>query len=76
MTIGLTKLEKVARAISACTDPLSAARAALEALRQPNLAQYEALSATGKMWRDLDSITVWQTYIDAILNEKPKPTSI
>lgn len=47
------------------------ARAAVEALREPNEAQYEALSATDLAWRDLNSTKVWQTYIDAILNEKP-----
>lgn len=45
------------------------ARAAVAAMRDPTEAQYGALSATGKMWRELDSKTVWQTYIDAILEE-------
>jgi len=39
-------------------------------MREPTEEQYEALSATGKMWRELDSKTVWQTYIDAALEEK------
>lgn len=42
-------------------------RAAIEAMREPTEAQYEALSATDKLWRELDSRTVWQTYIDAAL---------
>jgi hypothetical protein len=46
------------------------AYAAIAAMREPTNEQYEALSATGKMWRELDSRTVWQTYIDAALEEK------
>lgn len=38
-------------------------------MRNPSGWQYAALCATDKMWRELDSKTVWQTYIDAILNE-------
>jgi hypothetical protein len=42
-------------------------RAVLLAAREPTESQYDALCATDKMWRDLDSKTVWQTYIDALL---------
>ena len=49
------------------------ARAAIAAMREPTNEQYEALSATGKMWRELDSRTVWQTYIDAALECSTKP---
>lgn len=49
-----------------------AARAAIEAMREPTEEQYHALCATNKMWAQLDSKTVWQTYIDAALG---KPTS-
>lgn len=41
------------------------ARAAIRAMREPTDQQYESLSATDKLWRELDSKTVWQTYIDA-----------
>lgn len=43
------------------------ARVAIKAMRNPTHEQYEALSATGKMWKELNSETVWQTYIDAAL---------
>ncbi len=43
------------------------ARAAIEAMRDPTEEQYEALCATGLMWKDQSSQTVWQTYIDAAL---------
>lgn len=49
------------------TDMGAVARAAIAAMREPTQAQYEALSATNKMWRELDSRTVWQIYIDAAL---------
>lgn len=42
-----------------------AAVAAIEAMREPTDEQYSALCATNKIWRELDSRTVWQTYIDA-----------
>lgn len=48
------------------------AAAAIEAMREPTEAQYEALSATNLLWRQLDSRRVWQTYIDAALAE-PTP---
>lgn len=50
------------------------AKAAIAAMREPTDEQYEALSATGKMWRELDSKTVWQTYIDAALECSTKQT--
>lgn len=46
-----------------------AAIAAIEAMREPTEAQYNALCATNKVWRELDSLTVWQTYIDAAAKE-------
>ncbi len=75
----MTKLEEVARAIAECdtgcylneTQLANAARAAVGALREPNEHQYNALAATDKMWRDMNSEFVWRTYIDAILSEKP-----
>lgn len=74
-------LERVARAIcstygdseDACGKPawtlwVEEARAAIESMREPSEAQYEALSATGMMWREMNSRFVWQTYIDATLS--------
>jgi hypothetical protein len=49
-------------------NPRKIARAAMEAMREPTEAQYEALSATNKTWRELTSRLVWQTYIDAALS--------
>lgn len=45
------------------------ARAAIAAMREPTEDMRDALSATGKMWRELNSETVWQTYIDAALKD-------
>lgn len=45
-------------------------KAVVMAMREPTQAQYDALCATNKVWRDLDSLTVWQTYIDAITGGK------
>lgn len=39
-------------------------RAAITAMREPTEAQYNALCATGKLWRELNSYEVWTTYID------------
>lgn len=44
-------------------------RALLEALRTPVESQYDTLSATGMMWREMTSEFVWTTYIDALLDE-------
>ena len=44
-------------------------RAILQAMREPTESQYDALSNSGVMWRDLNSAIVWTTYIDALLNE-------
>lgn len=75
-------IERVAKAILTAASPTGAydeiafkdtatilARAAIEAMREPTMAQYEALSATGLMWRELNSTKVWQTYIDAALTK-------
>ena len=43
------------------------ARAAIKAMREPTQAQYDALCATNKIWSELDSLTVWQIYIDAVI---------
>ncbi len=83
----MTKLEDVAKAIYDRTWEsswdglapngveralsLEIARVAVEAMREPTVAQYDALAATDLMWKQLNSTKVWQTYIDAILNEKP-----
>lgn len=48
---------------------IASVRAVLTAMREPTQAQYDALCATDKMWRELDSKTVWQTYIDALLSD-------
>ena len=45
------------------------AKAAIKAMREPTQAQYDALCATNKIWSELDSLTVWRTYIDAVINE-------
>lgn len=44
--------------------------AVVKAMRDPTQAQYDALCATNKVWRDLDSLTIWQTYVDAIVGDK------
>jgi hypothetical protein len=59
--------EAVCKFVNGCGCANDGARAAIEAMREPTEAQYAALSATGKMWRELNSKTVWQTYIDAAL---------
>lgn len=43
------------------------ARRAIKAMREPTTAQYDALSATNKLWKELNSEEVWKTYIDAAL---------
>lgn len=45
------------------------AHQALAAILEPTEAQYEALSATGKAWREMNSAFVWKTYIEAELKE-------
>lgn len=44
---------------------LPLARIAIRSMREVTQGQADALSATDKMWKDLNSQTVWQTYIDA-----------
>lgn len=44
-------------------------RAILQAMRETTDGQYDALCATGKPWREQTSETVWQTYIDALLQD-------
>lgn len=76
----MTKLEEVARALAvyqfgspkSWEDQIPMARVAVEALQEPNSHQYDSLSATGMLWRDMNSEFVWRTYIDAILSEKPE----
>lgn len=41
--------------------------AALTFLKEPNEIQYDALCATGKMWKELSSKEVWVIYIGALL---------
>jgi hypothetical protein len=41
--------------------------AALTFLREPSQIQHDALSATGKMWKNQTSYGVWTTYIDALV---------
>ncbi len=43
------------------------ARAAIEAMREMTPEMYEALSATGKMWREMNSREVYTTLIDGAL---------
>lgn len=50
---------------------LVAGRAAIAAMREPTEGMYEALSATGKMWREMNSREVWYNQIDAALSEEP-----
>lgn len=45
-------------------------RAVLLVMREPTEGQYEALCATDKLWRELDSATVWRTYIDHLLSDE------
>ncbi len=68
-----TMIERVAMAITGpCLGrPMDMARAAIEAMREPTDEQYNALSATNKLWSELNSETVWKTYIDAALKEHP-----
>lgn len=75
----MTKLEEVARAIEAKSGYVisqhhakALARTVLEVVREPNEAQYNALCATNKLWRDLSSFDVWRVFVDAILNEPEK----
>lgn len=41
------------------------ARAAIRAMREPPAESWDAMASAGKMWRELNSTTVWQTFIDA-----------
>lgn len=45
------------------------ARAAIEAMREPTEVQYNSLCQTNKIWSELNSQTVWQTYIDSALKD-------
>lgn len=45
------------------------ARAAIEAMREPTEAMYEAVSATGKMWRETNSTEVYRAMIDGALRD-------
>jgi hypothetical protein len=63
--------EEASRVQNLRNTSLYRARVAISAMWEPTQAMYDALSATGKMWRDLDSQTVWQTYIDAALKDAP-----
>ena len=75
-------VEKVARAIASNREifPLGdnreylggsdaevLARTAIEAMREPTEAMYDAVSATDKMWRELNSTQVYQAMIDGAL---------
>lgn len=44
---------------------LRIARAAIRAMREPAPEFFDALAATDKMWRELNSTIVWRTFIDA-----------
>lgn len=44
-------------------------QAALKYLREPNQIQYDALTNTGKSWKELRSYEVWTIYIDALVNK-------
>lgn len=41
-----------------------------DVMMKPSYGMYEALCNTGKVWRELDSQAVWQTYIQAIKDGK------
>lgn len=45
------------------------ARAAIEAMRMPTGAMYEAVSNCGLMWRDNNSTQIWQLMIGGALGE-------
>lgn len=47
------------------------ARAAIEAMREPTDGMHEAYRCDD-LWRDLDSVKVWQLWIDAALIEEPE----
>jgi hypothetical protein len=76
----MTKLEQVARAIQdkllerhivmLSVDAADAARAAVEALREPARCQTDALYDL--RWKNINSDIVWQAMVDAILSEKPE----
>lgn len=77
-------LDRVAAAIYNCkhisgrgvpnvNGAMELARAAVTAMREPTGEMYKALCATNKMWKELTSRDVWQTYIDSILAKEPKP---
>jgi hypothetical protein len=53
----------------------STVRAVLAAMREPTQAQYDALCATDKLWREQTSETVWKTYIDALLADGSEATT-
>lgn len=46
------------------------ARAAIEAMREPTPEMYDAVSDSGKMWRETNSAEVYRTMIAGALNEK------
>ena len=49
------------------------ARAVIAAMREPTEAMYDAVSATGKMWRETNSTEIWRTMIDGALKDEKKP---
>ena len=78
----MTMVEKVARAIAkerwshvpsiaeyGWPGLIGEARAAIEAMRDIPPGMYDAYCCDN-MWKDMDSTTVWKTWIDAALNEK------
>lgn len=52
-----------------CSCVTTLARAAILAMREPTAEMYEALVNSGKMWGEQNSLSVWQTFIDAALAE-------
>lgn len=46
---------------------LSAARASLEAMREPTEEMYDAVSNCGAMWKENSSTNVWKLMIDGAL---------
>lgn len=48
-------------------DYIDAARAVIQAMKEPTQAQFDALSATDKLWRELDSRAVYEAMIDGAL---------
>lgn len=73
----VTMLERVTDALDAALkqawldvtaiDPEQLARVAMQMMHEPTEEMYEALNGTDKLWRELDSTTVWKTMLAGAL---------